>query len=234
MAMGVLLWTCALPMFLGGAYMLTVQPIITLQRDNDVRRQLIGNTVSSRPSGTGPVILEGRIDPELVVPPDAGDLALVERETLRTDSSWNWDLFAHPDFTLLLAEGPVRVTNGCYRQESEVFGRFLNFKETLGLDGRCYRLGGITRLIYEDHGRRFRGFRPGDHVHAIGTIRDGQLTARSVFGGSPEDYAASLRQPLWSVLLSVAIGLAFLGTVAAVGFDLWRTRRRCLTRRRSD
>lgn len=108
--MGVLLWTCALPMFLGTAYTLTVQPIVTLQRDNDVRRQLIGNTVASRPSGTGPVILEGRIDPELVVPPDAGGLALVERETLRTDSSWHSDLFAHPDFTLLLSEGSVPVT----------------------------------------------------------------------------------------------------------------------------
>lgn len=96
MAIAVLLWTCALPMFLGAAYMLTVQPIVTLQRDNDVRRQLIGNTVSSRPSGTGPVILEGRIDPELVVPPDAGGLALVERETLRTDSSWRWDLLPTP------------------------------------------------------------------------------------------------------------------------------------------
>lgn len=126
------------------------------------------------------------------------------------------------------------MINGCYRQESEGFGHLLNFKETLNLDGRCYRLGGMTRLIYEDHSRRFQGFRPGDHVHAIGTIRDGQLTASSVFGGSPEDYAASLRPALWPVLLSVGIGLAFLGTVAAVGADLWRTRRKRSTPRRSD
>lgn len=232
--MGVLLWTCALPMFLSGAYMITAQPIVALQRDNDLRRQLIDNRVASRPSDTGPVILEGRIDPELLVPPDTGGLALVERETLRTDGSWNWDLFDHPDFTLVLSEGSVRVANGCHRQEGEILGHLLNFKETLRLDNRCYRLGGRARLIYEDQSRRFRGFSPGDHVFVSGTIRDGQVTASSVFGGSPEDYAASLRQPLWSVLLCVGTGLAFLGTVAAVGYDLWRTRRRRRTWWRSN
>jgi hypothetical protein len=65
--------------------------------------------------------------------------------------------------------------------------------------------------------QRFIGFRPGDEVNVVGTLHGGRLHATSVFGGSPEDYASSLRNSPWLLALGLVFGLALLAGSVMLG-----------------
>lgn len=217
-----LLLIATLYMVVGTAHWLTIQPIVALHSDRELRHHILNIRPSSDRPNEGAVLLRGRIEPNLSTRSDAGGLALVERETLRTDHSWQADLIAHPQFELLLLEGSVRVTNGCSRVGDFSVGRLLNITSTevSGVDQRCYRIGGETVRLHDHEGSpRYRGFRPGDQVLVAGTVHNGELTAKAVFAGSPEAYAATLRYSSWQVFLTVALGVLFsaLGT-----FVLWK------------
>ena len=166
------------------------------------------------------MVLRGRVNPNQLVPVGGGGLALVEQESMRIDWSWAWELIYHPEFELFLEDGSVRVVNGCRREESDWVGHLFNASLTLGIGlDRCYRLGGKRAVAYDESGRRrYLGFGPGHEVHVVGTLRGGRLEASVVFGGSPEDYAATLRSSLWPLFIGVAIGLLLVVGSVMIGY----------------
>jgi hypothetical protein len=173
----------------------------------------------------GPVVLRGRIDPSLPVPVGGGGLAVFERESWRVDMTWASELIYHPEFELVLADGSARVVNGCRRQESDGVGHLLNASWTLALDD-CYRLGGDRVVAYDESGhRRFVGFRPGDEVHVVGNLHGGRLHASSVFGGSPQDYAASLRNSAWPLVVGLLTSLVLVAGAVMIAYTMVRCAR---------
>lgn len=195
---------------LGAAFGLGVEPLLTAHRDRTIHRQVAAHRPESTSDADGPVVLRGRIDPDILVPVGGGGLALVRAESWKINSTWDWQLIHHPDFRLLLTDGSVTVVNGCRREESDSVGHLINASREpgTGLDD-CYRIGGKWVVAYDQSGRRrFLGFRPGDEVHVVGNLHGNRLHATSVFGGSPEDYAATLRSSVWPLVIGVVIGLA--------------------------
>lgn len=205
---------------LGSAFGLGVEPLLTAHRDRSILRQVVTVPPGSTSDTEGRVVLRGRIDSTQPVPVDGGGLGLVDRESWRTDMTWAWELIHHPEFELLLADGSVRVVNGCRREESDWVGHLLNASKVLNFGQfGCYRLGGKWVVAYDEGGhRRFLGFRPGDEVHVVGTLQGNRLHAASVFGGSPEDYAATLRNSLWPLVLGLMIGLALVAGSVLIGY----------------
>jgi len=198
-------------MTVGAAFGLGVEPLLTAQRDHAILGQVVRGQPAMTSDAEGPVVLRGRIDPNQPVALGGGGLALVRRESWRTNSTWDWELIHHPEFDLLLENRSVRVVNGCRRQEKLLEPMFS------ASDGRgrgrndCYRLGGKWVVAFDETGnRRYLGFRPGDEVHVVGTLHDGRLHAASVFGGPPEDYAATLRNSPWPLAVGLVTGLALL------------------------
>lgn len=218
-SMGVLLaGVAAVLMVLAAAFGLGVEPLLTAQRDRTILRQILAGPLGSTSDAEGPVVLTGRIDPSLPVPVGGGGLAVFESESWRIDMTWGWELIYHPEFELLLADGSVRVVNGCRRQQSDSVGHLLNASRSLGLDD-CYRLGGDWVVVYDETGHsRFFGFRPGDEVRVVGNLRGGRLHATSVFGGSPQDYAATLRKSAWPLVVGLVIGLVLVAGAVMIGY----------------
>ncbi len=204
-------------MALCAASAMGLEPLLSAHRDRTIQRQVIaGGTSASH--GEGPVLLRGHIDPRQPVPVGGGGLALVERESWRTNYTWGLEFIDHPEFKLVLADGSVLVVNGCRREDNDLVGGLFNLFQTLGFDD-CYRLGGKSVVVSDGNGRRrYFGFRPGDEVHVAGTLRGGRLHASSVFGGSPEDYAATLRNSPWSLIVGLAFGLALVVTSVMLGY----------------
>lgn len=215
-------------MTVGAVFGLGVEPLLTAQRDHAILSQLVGGRPALTSDAEGPVILRGRIDPNQPVALGGGGLALVKRESWRSNSTWDWELIHHPEFDLLLENRSVRVVNGCRRQEKSIAPIFkASDGPGTGLDD-CYRLGGTWVMASDGTGhRRYFGFRPGDEVHVVGTLHDSRLHATSVFGGSPEDYAAMLRNSRWPLGAGLVIGLALLAMSLIMGYvfvriALWR------------
>lgn len=208
----------------GAAFGIGVAPLLNAQRDASIRRQVLAGEPLSMSDAEGPVVLRGRIDPNQPVPMGGGGLALVERESLRTNSTWVWELIHHPEFELLLEDGSVRVVNGCRRSGEDWAGRLLSVASGAGehVDD-CYRLGGKWAVAsdWENH-RRFMGFRPGDEVNIVGILHEGRLHATSVFGGLPEDYASTLQNSPWSLVLGLVVGLGLLVGSVMIGYILLR------------
>lgn len=196
-------------MGVSAAFGLGVAPLLSAERDRTIRRQLLSGQAASTADTDGPVVLRGRVDPNQLVPVGGGGLALFQRESMRIDFSWDWELVYHPEFELVLADGSVRVVNDCHREESDWAGHLFNVSWTLGIGlDRCYRLGGKWAVAYDRSGhRRYLGFGPGHEVRVVGTLHGGRLQASAVFGGSPEDYAATLKGNVWPLVIGVALGL---------------------------
>lgn len=210
----------AVLMALGAAFGLGVEPLLTAHRDRMILRQVAAHRPGSTSDAGGPVVLRGRIDPEIRVPVGGGGLALVRAESWRINWTWDWELIHHPDFRLLLTDGSVTVVNGCRRDESDSVGHLINASREpgTGLDN-CYRIGGKWVVAYdESRRRRFLGFRPGDEVHVVGTLHSDGLHATSVFGGSPEEYAATLRSSALPLVIGVVIGLALVAGSALMAY----------------
>jgi hypothetical protein len=207
-------------MGMGAALGLGVAPLLSAHRDRTILRQLLAGPLASTSNTEGPVVLRGRVNPNQLVPVGGGGLALVERESMRVDWSWTWQLIYHPEFELFLDDGSVRVVNGCRREESDWAGHLFNAWPTLGIGlDQCYRLGGKRAVAYDESGRRrYLGFGPGHEVHVVGTLHGGRLQASAVFGGSPEDYAATLQSSLWPLFIGVATGLFLLVASFMVGY----------------
>ncbi len=215
-------------MVLGAAFGFGVEPLLTARWDRAILRQIEAKAPRSTSDADGPVLLMGRIDPRQPVPVGGGGLALLERESWRINWTWGLELIHHPEFDLVLADRSVRVVNGCRRQESDWRGRLFNASRGpgLGLDD-CYRLGWMWVVAYDGSGhRRVRGFRPGDDVYVVGILHGDQLHATSVFGGSPEDYAATLRHSPWPVIVGLVLGLALVAGSVMIGYMVL-----CSTRR---
>jgi hypothetical protein len=210
----------AVLMVLGAAVHLGLEPLLTAHRDRTILRQIEAQRPGAPLVAGGPVVLSGRIDPETVVPVGGGGLALLQAESWRINWTWGWELTHHPDFRLLLTDGSVTVVNGCRREETGFIGRLINpsRKPGTGLDN-CYRIGGKWDVAQEESGRRrFFGFRPGDEVHVVGNLHGDRLHAISVFGGSPEDYAATLRGSVWPLVVGVVIGLALVAGASLMAY----------------
>lgn len=207
-------------MIWGAAFWMGVAPLLDAHRDGSIRGQVLAVPPLSTSDAEGPVVLRGRIDPRQPVPVGGGGLALVERESLRTNWAWDWELIHHPEFELLLEDGSVQVVNGCRRVQN---GWFRASSDANGAGERlddCYRLGGTWVVAYDgtNPNRRFIGFRPGDEVNVVGTLHGGRLHATSVFGGSPEDYASSLWNSPWVLALGPVVGLALLAASVMIGY----------------
>lgn len=203
---------------------LVATPVLTVRKEAALRRQLLNTEPTARPAlnhgGGHVVLLVGRVDPLQPVPPGAPAFALFERESERSDFSWSWEVIHKPAFDLVLPEGSVRVVNGCRYEEKAGVGQLFEVGYNLGLRDHCYRLGGTLTVTYPDGGLRFRGVGPGDSVSVVGTMSDEEIVASSVFVGSPQEYAASLQNSHWIVVLSVALGLLLLGGVVRIGWTL--------------
>jgi len=165
-----------------------------------------------RGAGPGrPVVLSGRIDPQ--IPVSAWDLAIYYGERLektkRTSrygasngpSEWFRYGPAHrPPFTLVTDEGQLAI-NGHYAIEepsvSREFGRL-----------------------------RYSGFRPGDGVLVIGTTVKGGISVRTVYGGGPAQYWKALEALpdrtvglRWTGLVVMGIGLLVSALWAALRLE---------------
>ncbi len=211
----------------GASFGMGVAPLLNAHRDGSIRGEILAGTPLSTSDAEGPVVLRGRIDPSQPVPVGGGGLALVERESLRTNSAWDWELIHHPEFELLLEDGSVRVVDGCRRAYdwTDWAGRWLTVAPTGAgehLDD-CYRLGGRWVVAFDGRAQqRFIGFRPGDEVNVVGTLHGGRLHATSVFGGSPEDYASSLRNSPWFLAVGLVVGLYLLAWSVMFGYMVLR------------
>lgn len=204
----------------GAAFGLGLTPFLSAHRDRTILRQVLAGPLAATSTAEGPVVLRGRVDPNQLVPVGGGGLSLVQRESMRIDWSWGWELIYNPEFDLFLDDGSVRVVNGCRREESDSVGHLFNASLTLGIGlDQCYRLGGKWAVAYDESGRRrYMGFGPGHEVHVVGTLHGGRLHASAVFGGSPEDYAASLRSSGWPLFIGAAIALFLVVVSVGIGY----------------
>jgi hypothetical protein len=138
-----------------------------------------------------PAFVVGRIDPQTPTVATEDGLALYRVSRYQRDQRWHPAEVHRPAFTVLTADGSVRIVN----QDYPLYGG------PVRLDGEV-RDGASIRVF---------GFRPDDPVFVVGTTAEGGIAAQQVLSGTPEVRARTLADAHGvAVRLLVVSGLCML------------------------